>query len=187
MPYTTRRLILRAACAALLLAASLHALTLKRHRPSRRPRRRPTSCRGTTSICPPPRSSINDPRFSWETHFGGDLDVADYVVGRSSILVDYEAVLGDEFRPFDPEPGELHARSVVVRARWRDRGRRRLPPRVAAFERPTETIRDCVERSWRACPAARIDPGIHDRCGGDAAQKSSRIHSSTTRGPAISI
>lgn len=43
--------------------------------------------------------------FSWETHFGGDLDVFDYVVGRSSILVDYEAVLGDEFRKFDPNQG----------------------------------------------------------------------------------
>lgn len=49
--------------------------------------------------------SIDDPRFSWETHFGGDIDVADYIVGRSSILVDYEAVLGDEFRPFDPNQG----------------------------------------------------------------------------------
>src|SRR5690242_20528994 len=40
--------------------------------------------------------------FKWETHFGGDLDVYDYVVGRTSIAADLEAVLGDEFRPFDP-------------------------------------------------------------------------------------
>jgi hypothetical protein len=40
--------------------------------------------------------------FKWETHFGGDIDVADYVVGRTSIVVDLEAVLGDEYRPFDP-------------------------------------------------------------------------------------
>jgi len=40
--------------------------------------------------------------FKWETHFGGDLDVFDYVVGRTSILADLEAVLGDEYRPFDP-------------------------------------------------------------------------------------
>ena len=46
--------------------------------------------------------SINDPRFSWDTHFGGAIDVVDYGVGRASILADYEAVLGDEFRPFDP-------------------------------------------------------------------------------------
>ncbi|MEO8256800.1 MAG: hypothetical protein ABI868_05565 [Acidobacteriota bacterium] len=46
--------------------------------------------------------AIDDPRFSWETHFGGDLDVVDYVVGRASIVVDYQAILGDQLRPFDP-------------------------------------------------------------------------------------
>src|SRR6058998_605438 len=46
--------------------------------------------------------AIDDERFSWDTHFGGDLDLIDYVKGRTSILVDYEAVLGDEFRAFDP-------------------------------------------------------------------------------------
>jgi hypothetical protein len=105
MPDTTRRLIPRAALAALLLVASApraHAQT-------------------SPAIAPAPATpdfmsrydfhlsaaavSINDPRFSWETHFGGDIDVADYIVGRSSILVDYEAVLGDEFRPFDPNQG----------------------------------------------------------------------------------
>jgi hypothetical protein len=46
--------------------------------------------------------AIDDPRFSWDTHFGGDLDVFDYVKGRLSIAADYEAILGDEFRAFDP-------------------------------------------------------------------------------------
>jgi hypothetical protein len=46
--------------------------------------------------------SIADPRFSWDAHYGGDLDVVDYVTGRASILADYEAILGDELRPFDP-------------------------------------------------------------------------------------
>jgi hypothetical protein len=49
--------------------------------------------------------AIDDPRFSWDTHFGGELDVFDYVVGRTSMLVDFEAVLGDEFRAFDPNQG----------------------------------------------------------------------------------
>ncbi|MES1254745.1 MAG: hypothetical protein ABUS56_04005, partial [Acidobacteriota bacterium] len=49
--------------------------------------------------------AIDDPRFSWDTHFGGELDVFDYVVGRTSVLVDFEAVLGDEFRAFDPNQG----------------------------------------------------------------------------------
>ena len=46
--------------------------------------------------------AIQNPRFSWETHFGGDLDLADWVTGRASMLVDYQAVLGDQLRPFDP-------------------------------------------------------------------------------------
>jgi hypothetical protein len=47
----------------------------------------------------------DDPRFVWDTHFGGDLDVVDYVTGRISMLVDYEAVLGSQFRAFDPNQG----------------------------------------------------------------------------------
>jgi len=44
-------------------------------------------------------------RFSWDTHFGGSLDLADYVSGRASLLIDYQAVLGSEFRAFDPNQG----------------------------------------------------------------------------------
>src|SRR5262249_24634881 len=33
--------------------------------------------------------AIDDPRFSWDTHFGGDLDLFDYVKGRLSIAADY--------------------------------------------------------------------------------------------------
>jgi hypothetical protein len=106
MPYTIGRLIPRAALAAFLFLAAVpqaHAQMT------------------TPAVVPAPDTpdfmsrydfhlsaaavSVNDPRFSWETHFGGDIDVADYVVGRSSILVDYEAVLGDEFRAFDPNQG----------------------------------------------------------------------------------
>lgn len=49
--------------------------------------------------------SIDDIRFSWDTHFGGSLDMVDYVAGRAGIYVDYEAVLGDEYRAFDPNQG----------------------------------------------------------------------------------
>src|SRR5260370_41684499 len=49
--------------------------------------------------------AISDPRFSWDSHFGGSLDVVDYVAGRAGIYVDYEAVLGDQFRIFDPNQG----------------------------------------------------------------------------------
>ena len=49
--------------------------------------------------------SGGDQRFSWDAHFGGDVDLVDYVVGRANVLIDYEAVLGSEFRPFDPNQG----------------------------------------------------------------------------------
>jgi hypothetical protein len=47
----------------------------------------------------------DDQRFSWDTHFGGDIDVVDYVHGRFATVMDYEAVLGNELRPFDPNQG----------------------------------------------------------------------------------
>jgi hypothetical protein len=43
-----------------------------------------------------------DQRFSWDTHWAGDFDFFDYVDGRVSFLADYQALLGSEFRPFDP-------------------------------------------------------------------------------------
>lgn len=49
--------------------------------------------------------AIDDQRFSWDTHFGGSLDLADYVAGRVSVTIDYQAVLGNEFRAFDPNQG----------------------------------------------------------------------------------
>jgi hypothetical protein len=50
---------------------------------------------------PPP----TDERFSWDSHFGGSFDLIDYVYGRGSVTVDYEAVMGKEYRPFDPNQG----------------------------------------------------------------------------------
>jgi hypothetical protein len=48
---------------------------------------------------------IVDQRFSWDTHFGGSFDLVDYVEGRAAVILDYEAVLGSEFRAFDPNQG----------------------------------------------------------------------------------
>jgi hypothetical protein len=45
------------------------------------------------------------PHYTWDTHFGGDVDILDYVVGRAKVLVDYEALLGSEYRAFDPNQG----------------------------------------------------------------------------------
>jgi len=49
--------------------------------------------------------SGDDPRFAWDAHFGANVDALDYVVGRMSFLMDYEAVMGSEYRPFDPNQG----------------------------------------------------------------------------------
>jgi hypothetical protein len=47
----------------------------------------------------------DDHRFSWDTHWGGGIDLVDYVAGRLSMYADYQAVLGNEYRPFDPNQG----------------------------------------------------------------------------------
>lgn len=47
----------------------------------------------------------SDIRYGWDTHWGGSLDVVDYVKGRLGVYADYEALLGDEFRVFDPNQG----------------------------------------------------------------------------------
>src|SRR5436190_14983916 len=43
-----------------------------------------------------------DQRFSWDVHWAGDFDLFDYVYGRVGFIGDYQALLGSEYRPFDP-------------------------------------------------------------------------------------
>lgn len=43
-----------------------------------------------------------DPRFKWDAHWAGDLDLFSYHGGRASVLADYHALLGHEYTPFDP-------------------------------------------------------------------------------------
>jgi hypothetical protein len=43
--------------------------------------------------------------YSFDAHFGGSFDLLDYVYGRASVSIDYEAVMGHDFRPFDPNQG----------------------------------------------------------------------------------
>jgi hypothetical protein len=52
-----------------------------------------------------PQQGALDQRFSWDSHFGGSFDLIDYVVGRAAVLIDYQAVMGREYRPFDPNQG----------------------------------------------------------------------------------
>jgi hypothetical protein len=46
-----------------------------------------------------------DDDFAWDAHFGGSFDIVDYVVGRATMIVDYQAGLGNQPRIFDPNQG----------------------------------------------------------------------------------
>jgi hypothetical protein len=49
--------------------------------------------------------SSDDPRFVWDTQFGGEIDVVDYGRGRGTFMGNYQAILGEELRKFDPNQG----------------------------------------------------------------------------------
>ena len=51
------------------------------------------------------RLSSGDPRFVWDTNFGGEVDLVDYGIGRATFTGNFESVLGNEFRSFDPNQG----------------------------------------------------------------------------------
>jgi hypothetical protein len=51
---------------------------------------------------PTPAPPVPDERFSWDSHYGGSFDFADLVVARLGVALDYQAVMGSEYRPFDP-------------------------------------------------------------------------------------
>ena len=62
---------------------------------------------GVDSLMPPKDTpaQLADERFSWITHFGGSFDVVDLVWVRAGANIDFEAVEGSEYRPFDPNQG----------------------------------------------------------------------------------
>ena len=49
--------------------------------------------------------SGDDPRYVWGADFGGELDVVDYGRGRFIFEANYQVVLGEEIRSFDPNQG----------------------------------------------------------------------------------
>lgn len=55
-----------------------------------------------------------DPRFSWDAHLGGDIDVVDFVRGRVNLLADYELLLGSQFQAFDPIQGNYTLEASVL-------------------------------------------------------------------------
>jgi hypothetical protein len=67
-----------------------------------------------------PQQQLVDTRFSWDTHYGGSFDLVDYVRGRATVTADYQAVLGHEFRPFDPNQAN-YILEVAASGRLSDR------------------------------------------------------------------
>jgi hypothetical protein len=46
-----------------------------------------------------------DPRFVWDTNFGGEIDAVRVGVTRLTFMANYQAMLGEQFRAFDPNQG----------------------------------------------------------------------------------
>ena len=62
--------------------------------------------------------STDDVRFVWDTNFGGEVDLVDYGFGRATFTGNFEAVLGNQFRNFDPNQGSyLLDNSLSLRRR----------------------------------------------------------------------
>ena len=68
------------------------------------------------SLMPPKDTpeALADERFSWNTHFGGSFDVLDLVFARAGATIDFEAVEGSEYRPFDPNQGNYVLEGFVM-------------------------------------------------------------------------
>jgi hypothetical protein len=58
----------------------------------------------------------DDPRFNWDAHFGGDLDLLDYGIGRLNMVADYGVIIGSELRTIDPNQGAYH---LGISTSWR--------------------------------------------------------------------
>ena len=57
-----------------------------------------------------------DDRFSWDTDIGADMDVFDLDILRGNVFANFEAIVGDEFRPVDPNQNNyIMDLSVFVR------------------------------------------------------------------------
>lgn len=49
--------------------------------------------------------SGDDPRFVWDAEYAAEIDVVDYVKGRTTLFATYHVVLGEQFQLFDPNQG----------------------------------------------------------------------------------
>ena len=49
--------------------------------------------------------SSDSPRYNWEANYGGELGIMAYGRTQLTFVANYQAVLGEEFHPFDPNQG----------------------------------------------------------------------------------
>jgi hypothetical protein len=63
--------------------------------------------------------SHDSPRFVWEANFGGDIDIIGYGRGgRATFEANYQTILGEELKKFDPNQGNyILAGSASIAAR----------------------------------------------------------------------
>lgn len=60
-----------------------------------------------------PAPAPPDDRFAWDAHFGGSFDFVDFVNARMGVIVDYQAGMGSERQPFDPNQGNYTMEGFV--------------------------------------------------------------------------
>jgi hypothetical protein len=105
--------------------------------------------------------STSDTRFVWDTNFGGEVDFVDYGVGRATFTGNFESVLGDEFRNFDPNQGSYLLDESLS---WRNRS----TEIAALFHHTSRHLSDRFKRipvGWNML-GARVQ---HDFAAGKAA------------------
>ena len=125
----------------------------------------------------------DDQRFSWDAHFGGDVDVFDYVVGRVVGAGRLPRGARRRVPSVRSEPGVLRARSVVLVPRP---ARPRLPA-SSTMCRGTSAIGRSSSRSPGTSAGARVlrrvdRQGPHDRSARRRRRRSLSIPTSTTAG-----
>jgi hypothetical protein len=59
--------------------------------------------------------SGDDPRLVWEANYGGELDLVDFGSGRVTFTANYQVLLGEEIRIFDPNQGNYLLEASVSR------------------------------------------------------------------------
>ncbi len=119
-----------------------------------------SSCRASTSTCRRQALRATISAFRGTRTGPATSTWSTTSTGGSSFLADYQALLGSEFRPFDPYQSNYTARGVGLGPDRQDRARRRPESRLAA-----------PRRSIQASARSRRTRSAGASCGGSAASR----------------